>query len=35
MGEGGSEEYDFYTKQVLEFDKIRAEYLKAVPWFGL
>jgi hypothetical protein len=25
----------FYTIQVLGFDKIRAEYLKAVPVFGL
>ena len=26
---------DFYTMQVLGFDKIREEYLKAVPQFGL
>jgi len=26
---------DFYTKQVPGFDKIRAEYLKAVPRFGV
>ena len=27
--------HDFHIMQVLGFDKIRAEYLKAVPVFGL
>ena len=26
---------DFYTMQMLGFDKIRGEYLKAAPQFGI
>ena len=27
--------HDFHTMQVLGFEKIREEYLKAVPVFGI
>ena len=34
-GDRAARMQDFYTMQVLEFDKIREEYLKAAPVFGL
>ena len=34
-GDRAAKIQDFYTMQVLGFDKIREEYLKAVPVFGL
>ena len=34
-GDRAARMQDFYTMQVLGFDKIREEYLKAVPQFGI
>lgn len=34
-GDRAAKIQDFYTMQILDFDKIREEYLKAVPVFGL
>ena len=34
-GDRAAKIQDFYTMQVVGFEKIREEYLKAVPVFGL
>ena len=34
-GDRAAKMQDFYTMQVLGFDKIREEYLRSVPQFGI